>query len=1130
MGIWNTETPGWVAGYAAGGNYPDINGNAEFEFGAGQNTHGKIAAFSLGNPDGHNLSAFRDAFVNTAIVTIADTDAPNLTPAIGPSHWANQVSNEPITVTARDLGLGVYRLRVSAENVPQSSGWPVQTMPCTGTTIYPCKGASTFTLTKHGEGSGEVRDYNPAVMPQGADNVLLTAEDPLGNKSETGKVKVWVDHSPPSLSLSGSATEQAKAGTNASQYTLKYSATDGDSASAAAITPFGTAGIGPGQIEDARGIATDASGNVWVVDRLNHRVMKYDSSGKFLLQFGSAGSGNGQFSDPRGIAVNQNGTVWVTDEGNNNVQAFSSTGQFIRNMASTSFADPYGVATGQGGVLWVSDVASHMLFEFNENGTFIRTATGTEQGPNKPAEMTTPSGLAVDTAGNVWISDWSANRVQEYNSNGEFVRQFSSVPGTSGHLETPISIAAAPSGNLLVTEEKNNRVVVFQPTGTYLRQFGSAGSGNAGLSAPKAIAVGPGNKAYVSDFGNHRVAVWSHADLDRQSGAASTEVKVDGQLVEPKYSPGCAAETCAINNREWTFKANQYSSGQHTVKVTATDAVGLSTTKEFTITTDATAPQLFPAKEFFSAPSGWLEQKSYTATALASDSGSGVNSLTIKIDEKVVSNVQQSCPNKGCSEMISPSINMATYKGGAHSAELIATDVAGNTAKKVWTINVDPKGTISGSEAIDTLEASDETAESTVVAPTDDVISLEEREGGNDPSLEQAGGGFVVTGVPTETVIPPDPTAPITIPTPEGPIQVDQLAAVGESPTAVANEAAAVTPNTNPNVDMINRPIYDGFLAFANIRSSEAPETYSWRVVMGKGQSLVQIDAQTAEVVYAEDGTSAAMIRAELAHDAIGKELSTSLTVQSPDVVTLTVHHKVTGVVYPVVGGPGFEVGYETVRAYIPPPPGEPGPGTPEFEFEGGTAVSPPEPVGAEDPEATASNAGATASGASKWVKRHFLHVECSHDHAFTEELGTWTEHCGNPFKGEDGISVAFRAAMHGKFFYKYQKEVRHEGGPNDSIGCAAEAESTLPPGPQRDAHVDRCVWWGATSGGNGGASATSGHHITPVGRFIGEDRANCGNECGQPNPWHQFPMPPMAFYVWPDGSAGFKETDCIDC
>jgi RHS repeat-associated protein len=66
-----------------------------------------------------------------------------------------------------------------------------------------------------------------------------------------------------------------------------------------------------------------------------------------------------------------------------------------------------------------------------------------------------------------------------------------------------------------------------------------------------------------------------------QSGVAKTVIEVDGKVVD-EAAPGCATENCSIS-REWTLESSKYSTGQHTVEVTATDAVGLTTTKKLTI-------------------------------------------------------------------------------------------------------------------------------------------------------------------------------------------------------------------------------------------------------------------------------------------------------------------------------------------------------------------------------------------------------------------------------------------------------------------------------------------------------------------------------------------------------------------
>ena len=81
-------------------------------------------------------------------------------------------------------------------------------------------------------------------------------------------------------------------------------------------TPTGTNFNGP------EGVAIDESGDLYIVDRLNLRVLRYDGNGNFLVQVNTEPNADGQsLLDPVAVGVNDS-MAYVADPGRGQVIRF----------------------------------------------------------------------------------------------------------------------------------------------------------------------------------------------------------------------------------------------------------------------------------------------------------------------------------------------------------------------------------------------------------------------------------------------------------------------------------------------------------------------------------------------------------------------------------------------------------------------------------------------------------------------------------------------------------------------------------------------------------------------------------------------------------------------------------------
>ena len=300
------------------------------------------------------------------------------------------------------------------------------------------------------------------------------------------------------------------------------------------MTDLGLSGFNRGQFNLPRGIATAPDGSFYVVDTANMRIQKFNAQGAFQqIISGDTGEAEGQFKPrapdapgdgPSGIAIDKQGNLYVADTWNHRIQKFDSSGKFVTSWGgfialsdagtnaddpanNSKFYGPRGVAIGPDGNVYVTDTGNKRVSIFNPSGTFVRqissglTADKIAQNYpfNAPGEMNEPMGIAVDNSGNVYVSDRDNRRIQKFDSTGKPAAQWPVPTGgydTNAQYTEPF-LALDSAGNIYTTLPGSAKVAKLSPTGQLLGEKSAEGA--ATLKNPTGLTVTSDGTIYVVD-------------------------------------------------------------------------------------------------------------------------------------------------------------------------------------------------------------------------------------------------------------------------------------------------------------------------------------------------------------------------------------------------------------------------------------------------------------------------------------------------------------------------------------------------------------------------------------------------------------------------------------------------------
>ena len=210
-------------------------------------------------------------------------------------------------------------------------------------------------------------------------------------------------------------------------------------------------------------MAFDSAGNMYVAENGRQRISKIDTSGNVTHVSGNGDHGDAigdknstQFRDIGGIVFDSSGNLFVVERNNHKIKKlvfdpssgaatsseFAGSGSYEYangNGSDASFRSPSGIAIDSSDNLYVSDHNNHRIrkitpsadvSDFAGNGNW-----GQKDGSLLNARFRNPGPLTFDSNGDLWVADQGANTIIKIDISEGYVSKFAGKVGNNAHKD-----------------------------------------------------------------------------------------------------------------------------------------------------------------------------------------------------------------------------------------------------------------------------------------------------------------------------------------------------------------------------------------------------------------------------------------------------------------------------------------------------------------------------------------------------------------------------------------------------------------------------------------------------------------------------------------------------------------------